>query len=748
MESSPDMKHSLRFTSGEAGLPFLLTFTLVLIALSLRSGITNASVPRVLGPGELPEDKRLQLPNDLDGYFPLHLPKTAKEWNKRSEYIRRRMLIALSLWPMPTKTPLNAVIHGKIDREDYSVEKVYFESFPGFYVTGNLYRPKGAEGKRPGVLCPHGHWANGRFFDHGPEEVRRQIVRGAERFEEGGRSPLQSRCVQLARMGCVVFHYDMIGYADSQQISAEIAHGFSKQRPEMNTVENWGLYSPQAEAHLQNVMGLQTWNSIRCLDFLDSLPDVSAERIAVTGASGGGTQTFILGAIDSRPAVIFPAVMVSTAMQGGCTCENACLLRIETGNVEFAALFAPKPLGLTAADDWTREMESKGFPELEQLYKMLDSSDQVMLRSLIHFEHNYNYVSRAATYQWLNQHLKLGFKEPVVEDDYQRLAKEEMSVWDDQHPKPEGGPAFERRLLQWMTEDSDRQLQEAAKSLDSYRKLVGGAIDVIVGRNLSEAGEVVFREIRRREADGHLEVVGLLQNRTHDEEVPMISLRPVQWRDQTAIWVDPRGKSGLYNQESRINAEIQSLIAAGIEVVGIDLLYQGEFLEDGKPINQTRRVKNEREFAGYTFGYNHPLFAQRVHDILSLVRYLRQHETKRRKLTLVGLGGAGHWVAAARAQAREDVDGAVIDTRGFRFGKILDVRDVDFLPGAAKYGDLPAIITLGAPGRLLLAGEGNGGLIRALYEIADGQENLSIFNAESEDWLDIVTEWIMRAQER
>ena len=155
----------------------------------------------------------------------------------------------------------------------------------------------------------------------------------------------------------------MIGYADSVQISFDLAHRFAKQRPEMNTTENWGLFSPPAEAHLQSVMGLQTWNSIRALDFLLSLPDVDSERIGCSGASGGGTQTFILSAIDPRVKLAFPAVMVSMAMQGGCTCENACDLRVGTGNVEFAALFAPKPLGLTAADDWTKEMPAK-IPEL------------------------------------------------------------------------------------------------------------------------------------------------------------------------------------------------------------------------------------------------------------------------------------------------------------------------------------------------------------------------------------------------
>ena len=94
-------------------------------------------------------------------------------------------------------------------------------------------------------------------------------------------------------------------------------------------------------------MGLQTYNSIRALDWLCELPDVDPQRIGVTGASGGGTQTFVLGAVDPRPAVIFPAVMVSTAMQGGCTCENCCYLRMGTGNVELAGLFAPKPLGMT-----------------------------------------------------------------------------------------------------------------------------------------------------------------------------------------------------------------------------------------------------------------------------------------------------------------------------------------------------------------------------------------------------------------
>lgn len=311
-----------------------------LVFILLLTWCSEAGAPRVLPEGARPNDARLEPLKDLDGYFPFVPAATREEWEVRAEWVGRQLQVSQGLWPWPERTPLRAVVRDRLDLGDYTVEKAHFESMPGFYVTGSLYRPKGAGGKRPGILSPHGHWADGRFHDAGLDAVRKEISEGGERFEEGGRSPLQARAVQLARMGCVVFHYDMIGYADSVQISQALAHGFAKQRPEMNTREGWGLFSPQAEAHLQSVMGLQTWSSIRALDFLVSLPDVDPERIGVTGASGGGTQTFVLCALDPRPAVAFPAVMVSTAMQGGCTCENACLMRIGTGNVEFAALFA------------------------------------------------------------------------------------------------------------------------------------------------------------------------------------------------------------------------------------------------------------------------------------------------------------------------------------------------------------------------------------------------------------------------
>lgn len=721
------------------------TFLCAAVVYHMASPALRAAEIRVLPQGQLPDDKRLQPLKDLNGYFPFTPPSSSEEWTKRAERLRRHMLVTLGLWPMPTKTALNPVIHGKIDLGEYTIEKVYFESVPGFFVTGNLYRPKGKAGRGPAVLSPHGHWSEGRFTDAGEESVRNEIAQGAERFEDGGRSPLQSRCVQLARMGCVVFHYDMIGYADSQQLSQNLAHGFSKQRDEMNTPENWGLFSPQAEARFQSVMGLQTWNSIRALDFLTTLPDVDPHQIAVTGASGGGTQTFVLCALDPRPAVAFPAVMASTAMQGGCTCENASGLRVGVGNVEFAALFAPKPLGLTAANDWTKEMETKGFPELVQHFTTLGVPKNVNLTALTHFGHNYNYVSRGAMYHWLNQHLKLGFKSPIVEEGYKRLSKHELSVWDDSHPAPPSGPEFERKLLRQLSEDTGNHLSQTQRSIEDFRRVFGGAMDIVIGRNLHEVGEVELDMHQKNDRGDYLEMTGLLNNRSHSEQLPVVFLYPKEWNKRTVIWIDESGKAGLFNKNGSPNSEVRRLINSGISVAGVDLLYQGEFLADGKPITRTRRVENTREFAGYTFGYNDTLFARRVHDILTVIQFVRNNERESTEIDLVGLSGTGPLVAAARAQARGTVDRAAVDTGGFRFGKVLDIHSINFLPGGAKYGDVPGMLALGAPGTLWLAGEGDNvpELINSMYNKAGASGDLTSSDATPGKFRSAAVEWLL-----
>jgi len=682
---------------------------LLLVSLLLASPLSAAG-PRVLPDGKRPADARLKPQKDLNAYFPFVVPETLADWKNRARALRQRVLVSTGLWPMPQRTPLKPVIYGKVTRPGFTVEKVYFESLPGYFVTGLLFRPADGKGKSPAVLCPHGH--GGRLQDYGAAKMKDLIASGAEKYEKSGRFPKLARCAQLARMGCVTFIFDMEGYADSQQIGYQVAHRLTKQRPDLNSPDGWGFISTQAELRLQSIMGLQTWNSIRCLDFLEGLPDVDPKRIGVTGGSGGGTQTILLGAIDRRPVVAFPNGMVSTSMQGGCTCENCCLLRIGTGNVELTALFAPRPQGMTAANDWTREMMTKGYPQLQQLYALYGKRDDVLCRSLVRFPHNYNYVTRGIMYNLFNRHLKLGLDEPVLETDYEPLTKAEYTVWNAEHPAPPKGPEFEKRLTRYMATQSQAQVAslvpQQREDMTIYRGIVGGAVTTVIGRGLPRADQIQRTKVAKHDRGDFLEFADILRLTEHGEELPVVSFYPKKtaYNGQAVVWVDGSGKSGLYGEDGRPRPAIQQLLDGGAAVLGADLLYQGEFLSDGKSLRVTPKVGNSREFAGYTFGYNHTVFASRVHDILTLLAFVKGHEEERAgAVALVGTAGAGPLVAAARAVTQDLVDKAVVGTGGFRFVDVKSYRDPRFLPGAVKYGDLPGLLSLAAPLPLWLAGE-------------------------------------------
>jgi len=676
---------------------------------SRGSGAGFEGIPQVLPAGQAPDDRRLGPLLDLDGFFPFDPPETPEAWRARAEEVRRRIRLAAGLWPMPTRPKLMPVVHGPVDRGEYVVSKVYFQSVPGLYVTGNLYEPTGEhDGPRPAVLSPHGHWADGRFHDHGPEGVAREIAAGAERFERGGRHPIQARCVQLARMGCVVFQYDMIGYADSVPIPYELAHRFAEQRPELQSPERWGLFSAQAELRLQNILGLQLLNSIRALDFLLGRPNVDPKRVAVTGSSGGGTQTFLLAAVDDRLAAAFPAVMVSTAMQGGCTCENACYLRVGTGNVEIAGLFAPKPLGLTGANDWTEEIETKGLPELKRLYEMLGAAENVTGRHF-DFGHNYNAPSRHFMYEFMNRALNLGVPEPIEEREYEPLSTEELSVWDDGHPRPPSTVEAEIRLLKLLDADARRHIKKSfphdPEGLARFRAVVGEAFRLMVGRGLPEPGQVRAETIETWKHDGVSVRTVLVRFEAKGEELPAVWLEPEHAGDRSALWIDERGKAGLFDAEGRPIEPVRRLLEAGVTVLGCDLIGQGEFRNASVGFDEARSVENPREFLGYTTGYNHPLFAQRVHDIMSGLAVLRDRANGSGRVDLVALGGAGRWAAAAGAVAGNVLHALAVGTDGFRFASITEIRDPDLWPGALKYGDLPALLALNAPRALWIAGE-------------------------------------------
>ncbi|MDB4672805.1 acetylxylan esterase, partial [Akkermansiaceae bacterium] len=288
----------------------------------------------------------------------------------------------------------------RVERDGYTVENVGIETIPGYFLCGNLYLPKVAVDKMPVFLCPHGHWSKEDLHHHGRH-----------------RDEMQYRCGALARMGCGIFAYEMVGYGDSKRMGWE---------------HRW---DPQ-------VMALQTWNSVRALDYLLELPGADRKRVGVTGASGGGTQSFLVAALDDRITLSAPCVMVSCHFFGGCRCESGLPVHVRethvTNNAEIAALFAPKPqLLVSNGDDWTKHTATLEYPFLRKIYQLYGKEDKVKNVHLPEEKHDYGKSKRMALYDFVAEQFKLDRK-LADELKVELIDPGTLFVFGKDHPAPEG----------------------------------------------------------------------------------------------------------------------------------------------------------------------------------------------------------------------------------------------------------------------------------------------------------------------
>ncbi|GAB4324895.1 MAG: hypothetical protein Kow0069_30670 [Promethearchaeota archaeon] len=333
---------------------------------------------------------------------------TLHEWKERAAKIRAGVLEAAGLSPLPKKTPMRPLRHSRRRFDGYSVENVALETLPGFFSTGNLYLPDPAPpGKVPVLLKPHGHWKDARFAEYN-----------------------QRLCSTLARMGVATFTYDMVGFGESTQLPHATPRSFA----------------------------LQTWNSIRALDFALSLPGADQSRVGCTGASGGGTQTMFLAALDDRVTCSAPVVMVSSFFFGGCACESGLPVHrgpgYATNNAEVAALATPRPqLVVSVGKDWTRLVPRREFPFIRDVYSLYGAADAVENVHLAGEGHDFGTSKRQAVYQFFARRFGLdvervaGPSGAINEGGVVLQEREALLAFDDDHPRPDDALTTEGEVL-------------------------------------------------------------------------------------------------------------------------------------------------------------------------------------------------------------------------------------------------------------------------------------------------------------
>ena len=643
---------------------------------------------RTLAPGRPWGDQRLTDYRFNEYAYEAPEASGREQWEARCEWVRRRVLLSAGLWPMKKRCPLNARVWGEIEREGCRIAKVRFESRRGYYVTGNLYRPLDIPGRAPAVLCPHGHAPQGRFTDEPWFSI-------------------PARCVMLARLGFVAFSYDMIGYNDDRQ-----------------TIHRWPL-DMLREAALYGVspFGLQTWNSIRAVDFVSALPDVDEERLGCTGASGGASQTWNLGVVDDRIKALAPVCMLSSHYQGGCVCEEGPLLRLDSmTTLDMVGALAPRPVFLVSVTgDWSSLNPDFEVPALRSIYALFGAADRV---GHYHFDagHNYSQRARERVYawflRWLMDDKRVGRRVPESKMAAPPVDKMRIVAPGKPDPTEERTRGVLQRMYRRATEPFDRAPDSAA-ALRRFRAEYAGPYAETLGarRNPKDVAARVVGVHER--ADGLTVYRKVLSRRGVGDVIPAVWLVPdaAKRSEPVNLVVCGRGKQELFN-DSGPGALLKALLSRGRRTLAVDALGLGEtrkILERFPPATD--------EPLHYCF--NPSVLAMRVQDILTCLSALAQIE-KARTVHLWATGEGARAALLALPLARK-VGAAFLDLRGVRRDPAA-WRAEAYHPLILKMGELKTAAALAAP-RPLFLNRPDPGLTRwarQVYEAAGKPENLRI----------------------
>lgn len=591
-------------------------------------------------------DKRLETVRHVESDFPLRDFNTLKQWEKFKKEAQKKMLISIGLWPYPDSCPMEPRRFDRQEFNGYYTEKVIFQSRPGLYVTGCLYWPKQSSGKVPMILNPHGHWDQGRF-------EMSEITR------------IPQRCVNFALHGMASFSFDMIGFGDSRQLPHE------------------GYASYELDLWNESLLGLQIYHCLRALDFVWDLPEVDRSRIGSTGASGGGTQTFWLTALDERVSVSMPVNMISTTFQGACICEYSPNLHIGLSNIEMAAMMAPRPMMLAGSTgDWTYELPIITYPWLQKIYELYGAKDNI---SYFYREgpHGYEQSAQEAAYQWFYRQF---FGEELSEKETREKPCEQGTL----EAVRIFGTDFDltlpnityQELFQGQKARKKKKIQELMQTQEGQAELKEALAFAIGDTNVSFTRKDVKAQI-----DSHITMKKELLESSQGAEIPLVILsQSDNASDKILYFASTEGKRRLIDNLNQ-KGLLDQIFRAGFSIACADLFMTGEYI---RPYGSNGRNFSLPTYSWcenqYVTTYNYTDTAYRVQDYIGIYHYLKGYYED---IIPVSLDRASAWVAAA-LPFLTDVTRAYGDLSYYDGADDIEYVDNFFLPGFLNSGGFEA----------------------------------------------------------
>lgn len=658
--------------------------------------------------------------------------KTLEDWQKRQSVVRRKLLEIMG--PFPERTPLNAQVTGVLNRDGYRVEKLIYESMPGYYVTAALFIPDNIKGKAPAILNAIGH---------SPQSFRRDVY--------------QNFIINLVKKGFVVFAYDQIGQGERVQYYDEKT---GKSRFRTTTEHSF----PGGQCFISGYSPSRyfIWDGIRAIDFLLTRKEVDPDRIGMTGLSGGGTSTAFVGAIDDRILATAPTCYITNyknlfLSEGPQDAEQNIFNFLKEGldHADLIELRAPKPTLIvgTTRDFFSIQGLRETYLEAKSAYQAFGKED-FLQKSEANYRHSFTKKNNEATYAFFQKYLNN--PGDSTEEEVDIVPEEDLQVTKTGQLFTSVNGETMHSLNKKVVEKQLSSLENSRMNIEEHLSNVPDAAIKLSGfsyPNKFGAGIFSGRYIKEK-----YKLEKYLLPGSGDYMLPLAMFIPVENnKNEVVLILHEKGKDYAANNDSIT----KQLVANGYTVLlgdlpGIGELGPGYFKGDAYIDN----VSYNLWFAGILTGKS--IVGIRAEDIVRMVNFIKTTLPDNKSISAISVGVLGSELLHA-ATFEKDIQNVCLMQPFLSYADIAMTHDYkpsfihSIVAGAIEEYDLPDLMAGLCPRNLLiinpLSGDGliaNDSEVResikfphAVYSSKNVSENLGIFDGDNnEEILVQVLEWI------